>query len=55
MDGGGEKGPIGVRIPVRRGPRPCQPHLIANLCQFTDIKRQREPLADTATALIGEC
>lgn len=35
----GEKGPIGVRILLGRGPRPCQPYLIANLCQSKCIKR----------------
>lgn len=52
---GREKGPIGVGIPMRRGPSPCQPHLIANLCQSADIKHQYVLPADTQTPLTGEC
>lgn len=35
-----EKEPMGVRILLGRGHHPCQPHLIANLCQSTYIKHQ---------------
>lgn len=34
------RGQLESGFPVRRGPRPCQPHLIANLCKSTDIKCQ---------------
>lgn len=50
-----QRGQLESGSPVRGGPRPCQPHLIANLCQSIDIKCQYEPLTDTQTLLIGEC
>lgn len=42
----GGVGLMGGRILVSRGPHPCHPHLISNLCQSTCIKRQYEPRAD---------
>lgn len=47
-DGRAEKRPIGVRIPVRRDPRPCQAHLITNCAspQTSNANRSHTDSAD---------